>query len=559
MDLYRVGKVVKISGTNIEVEAYNEKNSKTINYNGEILRNIQNFGYVAIKNGFDLLIGEITGEYTEYIQSQLKRLFTVKILGYIEEGKYISGIEKIAMIDNNVYLLNNDLNKIIQGDNTGKVALGKSVFSNTIMNFDANKLFASHIGIFGNTGSGKSYTLAKLLEEYFLYFPSDMKRDKNYLIDLTGEYENLELTENIKKYKINGQNTEKPKIQLDIDTLAILLNATDATQKPLLKVAYNNVCDNDKKLDWNEVIKAIVIYGNEYLRSEFLTIISPELGSEIKQYSVVNDFGDKKLMKGSEILGQDSNISKLEDYFDNQDTDYTDWDTQINLLTIDKLYIQLLAEASKYSNLEYIITLIQRFSQRRKEIINYITFVDEPVEIDEERLTIYDLSSLSSEYKKIVATLLVFQKYTQRDKEKYFIKIILDEAHNILANENKSSDNFSEFSIKLFKKILKEGRKDNVFAYISSQRPSEIDETIISQLHNFFIHNLKNYNDIAIVEKAIPFMTKDKLNIIPGLANGTALFAGLSSERSDIFKVDLIRNENNIPSSQTINIREFFS
>lgn len=557
-ELYNVGRVIRINGTMVEVEAYHEKNSKTINFNGELLRNIQVFGNVAIKNGYDMLIGEITGENTEYIQGNLRRIFKVKILGSISDDKFISGIDKIAMIDNNVFLINNVLNNIMQPNSNDMVVVGKSVFNNSNMVLNKQKLYASHVGIFGNTGSGKSYTLSKVLELYFTNFTSNINhRDKNYLFDLTGEYNELESESQV--YSINGVETNLPKVKLDLEALAILLNATEATQKPLLKIAYNKLMYQGMNLDWSSIVKTIVIYGDSYLRSEFIDCITEEYIEIIKQYSVKINFGSHQLWRGSTMLGEDRNISKLEEFFDEEEIDFSSWNNDIEISFLNKLYIQLLSEASQYSNLDYVVTVIQRFSQRKNEISKYIEFVFEDVELEESRFIIYDLSELTDEYKKIIVTLLANQIYKSRDKNAYFIKIIIDEAHNILSRVNTSSDTFSEFSIQLFKKILKEGRKDNVFTYISSQRPSEIDETIVSQIHNFFIHNLKNYNDIHIIEKAVPFITKDKIEIISGLSKGTVLFGGLASERADIFKVEKIQNDNNIPRSHNVDIGSFLN
>src|SRR5690349_20205583 len=73
------------------------------------------------------------------------------------------------------------------------------------------------------------------------------------------------------------------------------------------------------------------------------------------------------------------------------------------------------------------------------------------------------------------------------------IHLIIDEAHNILSQASvREQESWKDYRLELFEEIIKEGRKFGVFLTISSQRPADISPTVVSQLHNFFIHRLVN-------------------------------------------------------------------
>jgi DNA helicase HerA-like ATPase len=130
--------------------------------------------------------------------------------------------------------------------------------------------------------------------------------------------------------------------------------------------------------------------------------------------------------------------------------------------------------------------------------------------------------------------LLVKELYDKKKKDNYknhSLHIIVDEAHNILSsNSDRESKEWKDYRLETFEEIIKEGRKFNVFMTIASQRPSDISATIISQLHNYFLHRLINNNDLLAVEKTISYLDKVSADSIPNLATGTCILAGLMAK-----------------------------
>ena len=102
-----------------------------------------------------------------------------------------------------------------------------------------------------------------------------------------------------------------------------------------------------------------------------------------------------------------------------------------------------------------------------------------------------------------------------------------------------------------------EGRKFGTFLTISSQRPSDISETIISQLHNYFIHRLVNNEDIRAIGKAVAFIDNTSYEMISVLPQGACIFTGVASNFPVLVQVDLLPKQQQ-PQSSTINLTELW-
>ena len=134
--------------------------------------------------------------------------------------------------------------------------------------------------------------------------------------------------------------------------------------------------------------------------------------------------------------------------------------------------------------------------------------------------------------------------------------LIIDEAHNILSYQsNRESESWKDYRLEVFEEIIKEGRKFGVFMTIASQRPSDISSTIISQLHNYFIHRLMNEKDIQQVNNTISYLDKVSVESLPILSTGVCVLAGQLAEMPIIVQIDRIE-EKNKPQNETINLIE---
>ncbi|MFI5240782.1 MAG: ATP-binding protein, partial [Candidatus Saccharimonadia bacterium] len=151
------------------------------------------------------------------------------------------------------------------------------------------------------------------------------------------------------------------------------------------------------------------------------------------------------------------------------------------------------------------------------------------------------------------------EQKNRRDTDKNnSLNIIIDEAHNILSeNSNRESESWKDYRLETFEEIIKEGRKFGVFLTIASQRPADISPTIISQLHNYFIHKLMNENDLRSINKAVSYLDKLSFDSISNLSTGCCFIAGQMTQFPLSVKVTLLE-ENLRPQSETINLDELW-
>ena len=107
------------------------------------------------------------------------------------------------------------------------------------------------------------------------------------------------------------------------------------------------------------------------------------------------------------------------------------------------------------------------------------------------------------------------------------VHLIIDEAHNILnAGSGEVGDQWRDYRLDIFEEIIKEGRKFGFYMTISSQRPADISPTIVSQIHNYFIHRLVNEIDLRMIERTMPTLDRASFDVIPTLGKGECVVTG---------------------------------
>lgn len=603
--IFRVGSVVEVVGKTVKVRIDSGKNTSSILYKGDVVQNISVGGYVKIKKDFEEIIGKIEGEliqenkeisnkkYTSK-RDRISRILNIKILGCLTSGKFERGLKELPLIDNTCFLIRKEeFNSIHQFVDTDDQALkiGQLEFDDGVeISLGINKLFASHIGIFGNTGSGKSYTLAKIYRQLFGKFNevNRFKENSNFLlIDFNGEYigdaiinsqsKNIyELTTNKKIENID--NSKKFPIDKNIiesvTFWSIFLEATEKTQKPFLNRALkekyiestiNGNCFFDYII--KKIIEATAVSGtniDKTIPTEFLYELARYLDNDnIKQAA---HFFSSKLTGGTErysfeIEGVFSNEGaafevKVKNAFQEHTIEVEQLSEikKIGLKIILKYYDEMIRG---FSNREHLSPLIKRLEKRILDI-EKVLVIKNKKENNNKNFTVISLRNVNMEIRKMLPMLLVKEAYDKQKREnnkECSLHIIIDEAHNILSSSSdRESQQWKDYRLETFEEIIKEGRKFNVFMTIASQRPYDISSTIISQLHNYFLHRLINNNDLLAVEKTIAYLDKVSADSLPNLATGTCVLAGLMAKIPVVIKVDKIDKIENQPQSHNINL-----
>lgn len=591
--IFRIGSVTSVDGRAIRVSVDKEKNSSHLLYKGELVKNVSVGSYVKIIKGFTKIIGKVEGEFTiedkgfsnkEYSsdKEKISRTLNISLLGFFTKKVFERGIKEMPLIDNECYLLDKDefnsVHDFIRKDDEPLTIGTLTLEKGQEIQLGINSLFASHIGIFGNTGSGKSYTLAKIYRELFKKYKDKKNFQSNasfFLIDFNGEYvdenDNIIVDKNYKQvYKLSTK-IDGDKFPITSETLyepsfwAVILEATEKTQTPFLRRAISNSWIGER-LNNNDSLKELVI-------SRLLLALDKndkELGS-----TIIIDF----LSEISRCIPK-SNISEIRDilrehleyhnttfqymyladkgvklYSENMRAEVVKELEKINLENhhfndLDKLKLQILFQyyddiIKGHSNREHLSPLIKRMEKRFEDIRKVIEINDDVSW--KKNFTIVSLKDVNIYMRKILPLLLCKELYDiqkQKNGETTYLNIIIDEAHNILSRDSdRESEQWKDYRLETFEEIIKEGRKFGVFLTIASQRPSDISSTIISQLHNYFLHRLINNNDILAVEKTISYLDKLSFEYLPILPTGTCILAGLTAQVPVIIDIGAIENK----------------
>lgn len=605
--IFIIGHVYSVDGRVVTVKVNKNKNHSHIVYQGNTVKNVSVGSYIKIVKGFINIIGKVEGESIKeekYFnqtynkeETKIDRSLQVSLFGHFEGNLFKQGIKEMPLIGNECYVLDkeefNILHQFYKHSEKTITIGGLTEEPSQKIKISVNKLFASHIGIFGNTGSGKSNTLARIYTELFTHYNSGNFKTKSkfVVIDFNGEYANqnvLTTSKNVynlttstkgssKKYPVAKEGIRK------LEVLSVLLEATEKTQTPFLsRVLSNKILDEDSTFNVNAITNIQIIFQdiiNKKVDKFFGgTGFLLELCRDLNYLVEVNDdVNPIETLKGLIETHFNYNATTLDYYWNGSETKTYDNTTPIyeNYLkeTVDKIVFKQ-GEFNKikvriilnyyheiikgFANQEHIRPLIGRMFKK-------LNMLEKLVEVETEQnatpetnnLTVISLRDVNTEMKKILPLIICKQLYDEKKSDEDTTKslhIIIDEAHNILSSSSqRESETWKDYRLETFEEIIKEGRKFGTFLTIASQRPYDISSTIISQLHNYFIHRLINENDIQAVSKTVAYLDKLSFQTIPILSVGSCFVAGLASDLPVKVDIDLLDKKDQ-PSSETINL-----
>lgn len=596
--IFLIGKVFSVDGRTVKIEVNKNKNHSHIIYDGSTIKNISVGSYVKILKGFTTIIGKIEGEFTqeekyynrEYKrdETKIRRILQASLFGHYEDGIFRQGVKEMPLLDNECYVLNrqefNDLHRFA-GKDEPTITIGSLTEEPAqLIKIGINKLFASHIGIFGNTGSGKSNTLARIYSELFEQsntFPSFSTAAKFVFIDFNGEYAHDKvLTEDKGVYVLSTSTQDGDKYPIaqsyieNTEILAVLLEATEKTQKPFLNRAINGSFfddENSYKKSIENTFRVVIKKGEKVIGISILKDLIKDLAR----------LTDDSLQEIDNIIDQNLVQHTFNGDFSFRDGSSTEYEnqqgvdiyaqhfaTQIDAITLksdllSRIQLKILLTyyheiAQGYSNQEHIKPLIGRMFNKFYNLSKIIDITEGDLT---HNISVISLKQVNLEMKKVLPLIICKQLYDeQKGKDgDCSLNIVIDEAHNVLSEiSQRESDTWKDYRLETFEEIIKEGRKFGTFLTIASQRPSDISPTIISQLHNYFIHRLININDINAIGKTVAYLDKLSFESIPILSVGSCFVAGLATDLP--IKVDIkLLPDDRRPKSETINLREQWS
>ncbi|HHU0771405.1 TPA: ATP-binding protein, partial [Escherichia coli] len=247
-------------------------------------------------------------------------------------------------------------------------------------------------------------------------------------------------------------------------------------------------------------------------------------------------------------------------------------DDNVNLEGIDQFdelilrcYLQLCSDVVfGYAQYEHIQPVLARAKSSISALRNVLEIVDVPQ--PPHLLHVISLKKCKNEIKKILPLLVAKNFYTNhKDAETLksppsrTLHLIIDEAHNILSEQStREHEIWKDYRLELFEEIIKEGRKYGVYLTLSSQRPADISPTIVSQIHNFFIHRLVNDRDLMLLDNTISTLDSSSKTLIPTLAKGCCVVTGTAFDLPMILKIDPLLKQHR-PSSDDVNLEELWA
>lgn len=589
-----VGEVVAVRGTQVTLRIYDESSLETMYHDGKKYRGVSIREYIGIKRGFCTIVCIIEGEYLDEKRFELEdnkiqyiRKVEAKPIGYFEQSKFKDGIKLMPMIKDKSYLLNErQVVSIFNQGTDGTFNIGKMLKEDLPVSLPWNKVFNSHIGIFGNTGSGKSNTLTRLYAELFSNFEENLKDKSQFLlIDFNGEYTGNQLIKDPDNKRVFNLSTGKKvgeKLPLASDQLwnteilALLFQATSNTQTPFI----NRVIERRKKdKDKGESLKDYII-GTFYLcfvnpaqsRDSLihLKVIAEHLSDAPIIQKLNNIFWyDKSSKFACKIAG-----GQNWEFFDSKEDFGNNIRPILNRLDITKIdaldelvvriNVQLLRDLSyghiQFDHIQPLLKRVESAVNDLRKIFN----VKENVNDEFKLLNVVSLRGCNQATKKIVPLLLAKMFYQEhRDNVKTppqnTLHFIIDEAHNILSQQsNREHEIWKDYRLEMFEEIIKEGRKFGMFLTLSSQRPADISPTIMSQLHNFFIHRLVNDKDLFLIENTISTLDRMSKSLIPNLSKGACVVTGTAFDLPIVMQVDYIESKESRPASDDVDLAELW-
>lgn len=601
MNDYVVGNVLSIDGLKITIIMRQNTNMLSYFYEGQAYRGVNIGEYIGIIRGPYKIVARVEKEYLNdklknendqtYSLNRFERHIEVSVIGSFCNNKFNFGIKCLPMIFNEVVLLSEDEIFCVIGNGLNKnkenifINIGDSIQENIKINIPVNGLFNSHIGVFGNTGSGKSNTLTKLYTELFSHEKLDVSRNSKFVVlDFNGEYTNKDTFCNDSKKEIihlSTRNNKGDKISLSSknfwnkETLSILFSATEKTQQPFIqnmlkfyiedgrlsdeklkfgiKQGFKNVFEgNNNRESLNILKKVYEIALSTQEDFDFTKIPYYFYTWHNKNNSYFNSITNAYI--GDELTYNINLFNKM------VDEEFTQLE---KLSIIDKLIIlvnlQLIYGLRyNYVQFEHINPLLSRIESLKSLVENTINLEDD---YESKLLTIISFKDCNQDAKKILPLLISKQLYNEHIKDSNkngeitkTCHLIVDEAHNILSEQStREAESFKDYRLEVFEQIIKEGRKFGFYLTISSQRPYDISPTIISQLHNYFIHRLVNDLDLKMLSHTVTTLDTLSKERMPNLAPGQCILTGTLFDLPLLIQVKKLENSKS-PNSNNADI-----
>ena len=541
-----------------------------------------------------------------------------------KDFQFKRGVNVFPSVGDNVLLPTQEqLHAIIVSGEDKQVSIGISpLVDGAEVCVNPDRLFGRHLAVLGNTGSGKSCSVAGLIR-WSLEAVSKKEKKPNarfIVLDPNGEYSKAFGSDNSKDSVVKARifqvepNGKNKKLQVPLWFLsssewAAFAQASEKTQKPTLVDALRNVRSGEMEFTSNESHEARI-----YLMSIVKAIRrikksgdpwSATYGKLIGCFEMIRIWNEGGLRKSDSFSkDQDESMCALREYIDMLVGKHSGKEYPTYLFSRDEIdHLLKLAHRAYYAfggkdedllaigadipkpffkesfirsveasaemlkAVEYVEPLLMRIramlgDQRMKSImddsgskITLAQWLKDYIGGDENEsnITIIDLSLIPADVIHIITAVIArmvfeaLQRYRKIHTEKKTLPVVMvmEEAHTFVKRYKDDIENRGSATIccQIFEKIAREGRKFGLGLVISSQRPSELSPTVLSQCNTFLLHRISNDRDQDLVKRFIPESQKGVLRELPVLPSQQAILMGWASELPLLVKMHYLPEE----------------
>lgn len=620
-----IGKIISVEYNQFVVKLFHSTRVSTVTIEGSIyyFGNIGSFLKTQNAVGDEIICEVIAvtdrsveiGRHANYDLDSSKELILKPIGTLGKNKKFVMGVGIFPSIYTDVSIVTkNDIDCILTYNVKGKhidnpdngvihrdIEIGTS--KNMIdykVNLNIDSLFNIHTSILGNSGSGKSNTIAHILQEVYRKENHFAIGAKTILFDVNGEYrrafeslgnENVSVVfykPNMKGDKGGLKTFFLPYYLMNGDEWLAFLMASERTQKPfwenVLQESYKfyRIFNEDKNEDEEEDKKQAEDYRKKYInyfKWKIRNILRDVLakaesdtskmtaaqGVIIKCRDIINEIksGDNSELvdfltkaNNATTISYGENRGQLSDFLSNLDInedeafkinnerlrtgkffDYKFLRTAIEIVLLEE-------EARGNSRIrEFVSTMLSRldyflensdckfmrdFGGINGDKEEYLQQFFNICEDDySNQLIVIDSSEVGGDILELLTSVISRMIYDYRKEKdgdkrtKQPIHLILDEAHRYIRKD-------AEYILKdnIFERIAREGRKFSLYLFLSSQRPSELSSTVLSQCGNYIIHRIQNDLDMKYIYSVLPYYSEDYSSKIKQSVPGEALIFG---------------------------------
>lgn len=512
---------------------------------------------------------------------------TISLIGEFVGNNFILGIEKKPKFSSSIRTISKEEMDILVSSNDARSFNFGFLpqYNNYPYRVNIDELFGHHIAIFGNTGSGKSYGLASIFQSLFYDKRNLMNNSRLILFDAHGEYKKSFGNLSICKVYDDERKLFIPLWLLDVYDIAMLLDATKIEQIVLLekvmrlvRIFSNN--NNDVVALKNHLIaKAIlsVMYSSKTsakIRNEVFDILNLCSTKDISLSTSIKGIGYERSMKKcfeitrNGTFAEEILVTSFLETFINDDLEMYMDDS------LKKYDLKMLEDALSFTIISENILINEGLSEdisilqvklhsiatgEFSYLFDCTDFINENQYVDNlykngnryAQMVLINMGRYDEKIGKFIVKIL--SKFIFNYSKNLPVRasmpfhIVLEEAHKYIYDDFNSS--IMQYDI--FSKIAKEGRKYGVILIIVTQRPTELNDNVISQCSNFILFRTNHPNDIEFLKMTIPNVDSSIIDKQKCIQPGNCIGFGRAFKLPMVIK---LRIPNPTPLSDNANI-----